>query len=368
VCQNCIFAVLQKIFVTLLLLGHIYTFGQSKKEQITILQSKLEQCHLQDSLFRKACEEKLNKYSDYIDQLKAQQSLLEKHISSLNDSLKQDNEQRNSLYNKLTLCNQALRNTRDSLEFAQQELADINLASNNNQTGDFLNNYYINRQPINTTLGFQLAKIVTFNGDPYYNSNSIPNIHNANEFYLRYVPDGKDLSKCDEKTLMEKKNISFVNKLMPSIEILKNKLVTMNYRDGKDENLLFNLTNKPLEVDESLEIRLTSEEVNNSYEGGDIAWSIRQINNDTYLALSWGQLKRLGVKLSSEPNKITYLTSKGYEYNLNISALPDKNYSNKPLTAIERCWLFRKRNHVLTEDTLVESEHCIFLFKLTEEG
>jgi hypothetical protein len=104
---------------------------------------------------------------------------------------------------------------------------------------------------------------------------------------------------------MEEKNLDWFNSQLPKIEILKNKLLSLNYSDGKSESFLFTL-NKLTEKKETnnerkiLQLELATDDVNtsdNEQKSGDIIWRIFVIGNEAYLALNGLQLNRISVKL-----------------------------------------------------------------------
>ena len=371
----------------LLLINTLFVFGQSKKEQITELQSQLKQSQLEES----SSKVELSGLYQIVSQLKTEISSLEDGILILKKSNAKSEGEKELYASKLTKSEDELKSKKDSIILILMKLDSINSNKAVNKpntaskTNDFLNNYVANRQPLNNnTFSFQLVKILTHAGDVdnngryisykannqyYYGTGrGIPSIIDTDNFYLKYVPEGKYLNQVNESSfessLVSKKAISFLNSHMPQIEVLKNKLVTVKLKNGREENLLFNLKSETNTVNEGLRITLATEDVNSQ---NDITWDICQINGEAYIALSFKQLKRLELPLRDDYIiNYTYTTKntkkKSYTY---ISNLPISSSTNAYFSE-EMLYLIQKKNSFVEKDSFIDPSQCSFLFKLVE--
>jgi hypothetical protein len=352
-----------------------FGYGQSKKKQIAELQSRLSQSILNESTLR-----------DNIKQLESEKdSLRDKVIFffNLNEKNEEENEEEknrliaqlettqnelNLLATKLSELEDELGFKNDSISLLKNELQEINTSVNGTDTADFLNNYANDRQPLNNnTFNWELKKIITYpEFNSYYHKSEAPSLFDVKNFYLAYVTEGIDLSTVDEQSLTVRKPISFLNSMMPKIEVLKNKLVTIKFKSGEEESLLFNLKSETNQLDESLRITLASEESDSSE---DIIWNIRQIDNEYYIALDYNQLRRLELSIKND-NSLDYYYyreqgEKNYsKYYSDTYSLPS---SYKGRYTVESFWLIQKKNNYIEEDMKIRPNQCVYLFKLLEE-
>jgi len=371
----------------LLLINTLFVFGQSKKEQITELQSQLKQSQLEES----SSKVELSGLYQIVSQLKTEISSLEDGILILKKSNAKSEGEKELYASKLTKSEDELKSKKDSIILILMKLDSINSNKAVNKpntaskTNDFLNNYVANRQPLNNnTFSFQLVKILTHAGsvdkngryisykanNQYYygGGRGIPSIIDTDNFYLKYVPEGKYLNQVNESSfessLVSKKAISFLNSHMPQIEVLKNKLVTVKLKNGREENLLFNLKSETNTVNEGIRITLATEDVNSQ---NDITWDICQINGEAYIALSFKQLKRLELPLRDDYRiNYTYTTKNAKKKSYtNISNLPISS-STIAYFSEEMLYLIQKKNSFVEKDSFIDPSQCSFLFKLVE--
>jgi len=383
----------------------LIALGQSKKQQIEELQTKLNRSQLNE----RSLEEDIKQLNDTLLKFENDKNLLENGISYL-ENLNSENEKKKNTYaaqlNKIQEENasyaaqlnkiqeesasyaaqlytiqEELKSKKDSIKYLLLELnsitsdnldSEINNPKSKLNPNDFLNNYVVNRKPLNNnTFSFQLVKVLTYRGEDYYGNYSAPSIIDADNFYFQYIPEGKNINKVTEQALISKKPISFFGSLMPQVEVLKNKLVTIKYNDGSEESLLYNFKSEKNSLNENLRITLASEEVNNSYNNnkGDITWQICQINGEHYISLSYEELKRLKVPLDDELEKVNYVSNDvsndvTYQSSCYLENLPyayRKDYINLTL---EKFWLTQKKNRFVEKDTKVNPNKCRYLFKL----
>lgn len=87
-----------------------------------------------------------------------------------------------------------------------------------------------------------------------------------------------------------------VSSLLPTLEILRNKLLTITKPDGATESLLYSNSlggsnnNRPL-----MKIDLTTENTGSGGDESSIQWRVFWIGDEAYLALAAGDLIRLGT-------------------------------------------------------------------------
>jgi hypothetical protein len=175
---------------------------------------------------------------------------------------------------------------------------------------DFLNDYFFEQKPLmNNRFKFELEKIII-------NRTEIPEILDIHDFEF-YDPLQCNCTKIDNEHIKLNRLILYQDlfKLFPSIEILKNKLFVLKYPNSKrEESFLFNVfkngTNNGRDV---LEIQLANEEVNEDGTNNtakDIVWGVYTIQAESYIALTVGQLHRIGIPIISLPNtNIQFRTS-----------------------------------------------------------
>ena len=380
-----------KVIISIILLFNtLIVFGQSKKQQIEELQTQLKQSQLKE----RSLEDEIKQLNDTLSKYANDKYLLENGILYL-ENLNSENEKKKNTYaeqlNKskkesasyavqLYTIQEELKSKKDSIKqliLEQNSITSGNPASEINKpksklnSADFLNNYVLNRQPLNNnTFSFQLAKIITYRGSNHSNEWYAPSIVDIDNFYLRYIPKGKNIQKVSEQTLVSQKPLSFLNRSMPQIEVLKNKLVTIKYQDGSEESLLYNLKSETNTLNEEIRITLASEKVGDSYGNSnseyDLNWEICQINGESYITLSYKDLGRLSVPLgdNGDYNEVEY-TDTEYAKTIRSCYLRSLPLNGYGLTK-EKMWLTQKKNSFNEKEIRVHPSMCNYLFKLVE--
>lgn len=191
------------------------------------------------------------------------------------------------------------------------------------QSSDFLNSYFENQTPLNNnTFSFSLVgvvigdKVISGKGEYDYSSNknghvvNLPELLDANSLTIYGISPNTIIDNNTKfNQLVANKNLEWFNSKMPKLEILKNKLVTFNFADGKNESFLFNV--KKLNSSEennnkrkALQFEFATEEVkkdddndSNNEKSGNIVWRVFAIGEEAFLALSGDQLNRLHLDL-----------------------------------------------------------------------
>ena len=378
---------MRAIISILLSFTTLLALGQSKKEQIESLQKTLQET-------RNTYESHIKRLGDNILELSNQRDSLDKKqiscVIKLNE-IQQENtsyaaklnkvqKENTSYVDQLNKIQQELKRKNDSINQLQLELKALtsnNLANETSEStsalskADFLNNYVVNHQPLNNnTFSFQLAKIITYHG---INNEGIPSILDKDNFYITYIPEGKNITVETAKTLVSKKPISFLNSRMPQIEVLKNKLVTIKYKNGDEESLLYNYKSTKNTANEQRRITLASETVRN--QSKDIVWAICEINGESYIHLSHSQLKRLNFPLDGNIDQVDYTyrvtyDNGGFDSGSSYTDLGRLPYSSggrgRVYRTKEKLWLTLKKNTWVDVDKKIDASYCTYLFKLVE--
>lgn len=322
-----------------------------------------------------------------IDSLKNENINLQESISNLykNSSLldlKNKNE-RNQLIseNKIVISklNEIIISLKDSISSVQSS-SNIVSTSTTFNSNDFLNKYYFDQIPLpNNSFSLVLSKLVygdkrSDNNHSYYDDNyqgaveRMPEILEANAFtYWGVKPDVMITTGTNFNNYVFPANSDYFFSKLPKIEILKNKLFTIKYNDGSEESFLFNV--KQMESEDNnnqrkiLQIELANEEVKSDGSNNkekDIVWRFFAIENECYLALTWGQLKRLNLKLFSVDQGL-----KAYsEYNQRYQFATNFDSDYKYTTTGEGIYLSRNKDLFMDSSKYINPNEIIYLFKL----
>ena len=379
----------------------LFALGQSKKQQIEELQTKLNQSQLKE----RSLEEDIKQLNDTLLKYENDKNLLENGILYL-ENLNSETEKKKNTYAErlneskeenasyavqldkfqeeidsysvqLYAIQEELKSKKDSIKNLLLELnsitsdnldIEINKPKSKLNSADFLNSYVVNRKPLNNnTFSFKLVKVLTYRGEVYNRNYLAPSIIDADNFYFQYIPEGKNINRVTRQALISQKSISFFCSLMPQIEVLKNKLVTIKYNDGSEESLLYNFKSEKNSLNENLQITLASEEVNNSIDNtGDITWEVCQINGEHYISLSYKELQRLKVPLDDELDVVEYTSNDRYKSTCQLSQLPYAYNKDRINLTVEKIWLTQKKNRFNEKDIKVDPSKCNYLFKLVE--
>ena len=320
----------------------------------------------------KTLENKINVNNAEIEQLNV---LLEQSKTDLR-ILSSQNE------NTVSKLNESISTLRDSI-LSINNLRDSILSINNldvkdsttSNSDDFLNNYFFDQIPLpNNSFQFVLSKIVIGNkhiskdNDDYYSNDDRSSVHylpetlNGNAFaYWSAKSNVKVTSSSNFSDLLDLENKDYFDSKLPQIEILKNKLFTIIYNDDTEESFLFNVKeSNPNNQRNTLQIDLANEGVENNT-ANDIVWRIFAIENECYLALTYGQLNRLKLDIY---NRIQYVEV-GYE---GINYFPGGTLytSDTYKTTGNGIYLSRNKDSYMDESQYINPKNLIFLLKVKE--
>ena len=276
---------------------------------------------------------------------------------------------------EISKLNKKLLVLQDSIQGIQSVVSyDTSVSLN---TNDFLNQYYFNQIPLpNNSFSLILSKLVygsALSNERYsYNDDEnkgavirIPEILDANSFTYWSVKPNIPTSPWDFNKFLLPKNSDYFNTRLPKIEILKNKLFTLKYIDGKEESFLFNVKKFVSKLGDNqrkvLQIELANEQVKDDGSNDtsrDIVWRFFAIENECYLALTAEQLNRLDLKLTPVNNGIEI-----FDENSKTRFINQGYYSYWKTTG-QGIYLSRNKDIFMSESRYVDPDEVIYLFKL----
>ncbi len=310
----------------------------------------------------------------------------------------------------------------DSLSKIQdQNISELKISKENLSITDkdFLNDFYLNTPPIQQGLfELKLSKVIyekidkSFNlydynsdpeymktqlgifrgeishADPYYDSagefgnekedyriyHSIPELLNADElvyFGTKANLELKRNAKLSDYLVL--KDVSYFNDALPRIEILRNKLFTLKYPDGREESFLLNVRSTELNNNNRKVVQLElanetvkQEGVNNF--SNDVVWKIYSIGNEAFIGLSLFQLRRINInifdpKMGVEVKKNGVVESSYYErwYDFQ-NEYHAENISYR--TSGNGIYFNRIKEKFIVTDQLINPIELIYLFKV----
>jgi len=278
---------------------------------------------------------------------------------------------------EISKLNKKLLVLQDSIQGIQSVVSyDTSVSLN---TNDFLNQYYFNQIPLpNNSFSLILSKLVygsALSNERYsYNDDEnkgavirIPEILDANSFTYWSVKPNIPISPWDFNKFLLPKNSDYFNTRLPKIEILKNKLFTLKYIDGKEESFLFNVKKFVSKLGDNqrkvLQIELANEQVKDDGSNDtsrDIVWRFFAIENECYLALTAEQLNRLDLKLTPVNNGIEIFDENSKTRFVNQGYYSNDNWK----TTGQGIYLSRNKDIFMSESRYVDPDEVIYLFKL----
>ena len=326
-------------------------------------------------------QESTSKLSSNLSLLEQKNKTNDVEISRISELILKNENERKLIISEnniaISKLNEIIITLKDSLSSVQSSSNVVSTSTiyNNN---DFLNKYYFNQIPLpNNSFSLVLSKLVYGSKFDHYNSyynnengsfkgavRRLPEILDPNAFTIWAVkPNVKISRRGNPNNYVISKNSDYFNSKLPKIEVLRNKLFIIKYKDGSEESFLFNVKqNEPKNDNEEndneeereklpiennqrkiLQIELANEEVkadgtNNTAK--DIVWRFFAIENECYLALTWGQLDRLNLKL------------------------PFENTENEYITTGEEICFSRNKDLFMDNSEFIDPQEIIYLFKL----
>lgn len=315
------------------------------------------------------------------DLLDCQVSFVNSQDSSVNnqDTIVQLQNAILDCQNSMVQLQESVLNSEDLIIQLQDSLS--NFQSTTNTSNDFLNNYFFDQIPLpNNSFQLVLSKIVfgdrqINNRDDYYDEDKnkgsvlqLPEILDGNAFaYWSAKPNVKVTSSSTFSDLLDLENKDYFDSQLPKIEILKNKLFTIIYNDDTEESFLFNVKeSNPNNQRNTLKIDLANEEVENNT-ANDIVWRIFAIENECYLALTYGQLNRLKLDVFTDIPYGRVGDNNNSEY-----YFPRENYYlgrddyNCETNEFNGIFISRHKDAYMNTSESINPGNLIFLLKLKE--
>ena len=307
------------------------------------------------------------------------QSDYDNEITNLNETILGYQASYINSQDSIVQLQESVLNFEDLIVQLQDSLS--NSQTTTTPSDDFLNNYFFDQIPLpNNSFQLVLSKIVFGNkhiskdNDDYYNNDdpknsvhSLPETLDGNAFgYWSAKPNVKVTYSTEFSDLLNLENKDFFDSKLPQIEILKNKLFTIIYHDDTEESFLFNVKESNSNNQRNtLQIDLANEGVENNT-ANDIVWRIFAIENECYLALTYGQLNRLKLDVFTEIPY--YIEQDGAE---NILYFPKNKYYendryNCETTGCNGIFISRHKDAYMNTSESINPENLIFLLKLKE--
>ena len=305
-------------------------------------------------------------------------SKLQEEKRNVADSISRLNESITSL-SKLNTILSSSKNNNENNPWSTNNISSDTIINKSNPS-DFLNKYFFELSPLmNNRFSFNLSKIIigdvnykNRNNNYYYNDEekggglSLPEILNAGDFsfwtskvseYIDADNAGDDLKAT---SVLEVRERDFLNKKMPTFEILKNKLFTMQYiNKGAEESFLFNVSKTGSNnLRDKAIINLANEEVKEDGENSrakDIVWEIINIGDESYIALTKDQINRLNVGLSKWGDNDNYERKSKYVNNRYVSYYEINT---------DKIYLSRNKDKFMNASYFINPNTCVFLFKI----
>ncbi len=356
-----------------------------------------------DKMNKSELREYVIQLSSQLDALKSENNKLQSSLTLLNDqdkitksnyvNLQKKNEQNESEIQRLSnVINQIQNEKEKKMGELDQQISSLSeeiktlkdsisqVQSNNSSSksslqipsDDFLNNYFFNQIPLNNeTFHFSLSKVLLGKLETYYGSlKTLPELLDAkNLVYWGVKSPFTGSGPFIFNELLEPKTAADFSQQLPTIEILKNKLFTLKYKDGTEEAFLFN-TRQLGETENNyrniLEIKLANEDVDKNGTNNhdrDIVWQIFAIENECYLALTANQLTRLKLKLNNSTDGIQV-----EQYGDIRMIRPDdyalKNNTKPYVTTGVGLYISRTKDKYMDSGKYLNYNDIIYLFKL----
>jgi len=356
-----------KIIYVFLFFNCTFVFGQSKKKQIIELKSKLNKCYIDKSYIQdelssvkgknvKLTNNKLTLENDKTT-LKNTISILRSEKVSLRSEKDFFGNKVKSLKLRLSILEKEIEVKQDSIARLLVQMDSLVMGGRDtiNSSTDFLNNYFFKRQSLeNHKFSFKLDKVLLEQGD-YYSKNFYYSVLDVNQFYIAQ-------GRARKGQRLSIKPISFLNTLMPDLQILKNKFLTLTKKNGEVENLLFDLTNFELYRD-FFNIQLTPEESKNTKV---MNWNLVRIENEIYITFTIDIFHRmLGDSKFNFKERFKIISEYDYKSRGNRKIVGYNEDLFSYYNETSKTFLVRKKNRNLDNDIVVKNP--VFLFKLIQQ-
>lgn len=274
-------------------------------------------------------------------------------IQNLNNLIKQTKEKAEIL---LLEKEKEIQTLKDSNLNLQQSLR-INSTIKISDSTDFLNTYYFKPFSLeNHSFSLVLSKVIL--------GNNVPEILPANAFtYWGVKPNEKLKDDTNFIDIIFPQSLDYFNSKLPNIEFLKNKLITIINKTGKEESFIFFISKESNNNGRDIfQFDLTSQDNNNERNSGNLIWRFYAIENEVYLGLNYDQLSRFNSEL-----KFAKLGVEAYsESSQKVGMAQSFNSSYRQTTTGNGVYLSRKKDIFMPEEPYINptASNIVFLFKL----
>jgi hypothetical protein len=305
--------------------------------------------------------------SKRISQLERQQTESSNEISRLlterTNRLKEIEQLKSEKETSVNLLNSIITDLQDSIK--DLKLSALNtMAYEASDPDDILNNLFFDASPMDGSFRLSLRKILFGKVaiEDYYSRNkvsSLPEIIDGNNFtYWAVKPNKKVISDTEFNDYVQPQSEAYFNSLLPTIEIINNKFVTITYADGSEEAFLFKASKQDNNNNNRSVIDFDLEGVDNENESRDLTWRLFVIESEVYLALSVNQLNRLKVDIRHSSKGLEVYDLDGDIYNTT-----SMNSYYKYTTTGNGIYLSRKKDSFMDGSYYSNTENLVFLFK-----
>jgi predicted nucleic acid-binding Zn-ribbon protein len=331
-----------------------------------------------------ATEKKIEALRVRIEQQQQQISKLEEEKRIVTDSIANLNQTVTNLTKLNTILSSSKNNNENN--FGSTSNTNSGTIINKSNPNDFLNKYFFELSPLmNNRFSFSLSKIIIGDvnykkrNNNYYDNDEergaellLPEILNAEDFSFwtskvgEYIETDNSRDGLKASSVLEVRERDFLNKRMPTFEILKNKLFTMQFKNkGTEESFLFNINKSGTNnLRSKVAIKLANEDVKADGENSkarDIIWEIINIGEESYIALTEEQINRLNVALSDWGEYNSNDQTRSYERK---SKYVNNRYITYYEINTEKVYLSRNKDKFMDGGYFINPNTCIFLFKI----
>ncbi len=247
---------------------------------------------------------------------------------------------------------------------------------------DFLTRYLRNPVPLNDNLfTFSLQKIIlgdrTHEGSSYYDGNngrspvsSLPEIIDIADLSVERPAAIALTREMKPYEFMKEVKLQQVMMDFPTLEITRNKLVTLRYPKGKEESLMFNFVKESENNGRFAgHFTMVAERKDLSEEEGelDIKWTLYALGSQVFIALTREQLQRIGVIIRPFDEEFLIVDKEQRDIGIrSLSNLSLDYYRSRYFLAGTDNYLIRKQDAFMANPVYINPDACIFLMKLNK--
>ena len=366
-----------------LILMCIFLFNSSFTQDYTKMNKRELQGYVQSLLnTQKIIEDQRDKINTEKNELKSTLESRNEKLTAEFFELKKENQKLVSDYEyKIGLLSKEKNLLEDSINFYVVEIKTRKPSlggSSNYSANNFLNQYFFEDMTIaNKSFKMVLSKIIMGNvkkSSSYYNEdnsiNAIPEILESTNFtYYTIKPEIKINDFTNFNSLVVEGKVNELNSKLPSIQIINNKFLSINYSDNTNEAFLFsaqkNLECNPCNNNRGY-LSFNFEGADDNNNDVDINWKAYVIGDNVYLALSASDLKRIKVDVRSYSDGV-HVTNEDKTRSRNFSSDDFSYYASRGYqTSGKGIYFSRKKDPYINTTYYSNIDNLVFLFELHE--